>query len=303
MTPAAVRPAPLLPGDLVAIVSPAGIVDRPQIEAAAARLRDRGFRVTVGPHALDRLSTPEGNVAGTDADRLADLAAALTAPDVKAILCSRGGYGAVRLLDGLGRLQFGPKWLIGFSDICALHALMSSRGIMSLHCGMTRMLSRCEPDNHDVAAMFDILAGRPAGYSFAPHPLNRHGRVTAPLIGGNLAVLQALIATPCDLLTRRRAILFLEDINEPVYKVERMILQLKMAGRLADTAAVMLGRFSDSATKTSLDVAGPLMPHLRPLGIPLACGLPIGHLGPNRPLLIGAEATLDITPTATTLRF
>lgn len=290
--PAPVFPAPLRRGDTIAIVSPASIIDPALVEKASATLSLLGYKVKVMPHALGAA----GSYSGTIEQRLDDLTAALLDPDVRAILCSRGGYGCVHLLDRLARLDLNadPKWIIGFSDVSALHALMASRGIVSIHGSMAKALAlypHAAPFN---AMLLDMLGGQRPTLSFDSHPLNRDGEATGRLVGGNLAVLQALISTPYDIFND--AILFIEDVAEPIYKVERILYQLRLAGRLDNLKGLIIGQFTlYNADRNFTDIYDMIAPLTADLTIPVAFNAPIGHISGNMPLLHAAPATLTVT--------
>ena len=187
-------PAALQSGDTIALISPASQVKHHYIDAATRRLEEWGFRVLKGEHVYDSY----GNFAGTAEQRLSDLRKALCNPDVKAILCTRGGYGAVHLLEGITpeEIRRNAKWLIGFSDISALHAAWVRAGVASLHASMAKHLTE-EGDDHVVTRYFrDILAGQRPCYHVASHPFNRHGSVSARIVGGNMAVFAAARSSP-----------------------------------------------------------------------------------------------------------
>lgn len=236
----AATPRPLRDGDKIAILSPAGPVDSTLVLAAADTLRAQGFEVEIMPHALGRV----GQYAAADSDRLADLRAALTDTTVRAIMCSRGGYGAVHLLDSLAALPLGadPKWLIGFSDISALHALLASRNIASIHGNMCKHMA-LGPDDEDNQTMLAMLRGHRPVYNFEPDSLNRCGSASGRLLGGNLAVIAELINTPYDVI-RPGTVLFIEDVEEPIYKTERIMYQLRLSGVLQSLAGLVVGQFS-----------------------------------------------------------
>lgn len=295
-----IYPAPLHKGDTIAIVSPASIIDPTLVERAAATLSLLGYRVTVTPHALG--ST--GSYSGSIEERLEDITGALLDPRVRAILCSRGGYGCVHLLDRLASLDLNadPKWIIGFSDVSALHALMASRGIVSIHASMAKALA-LEPHGAPFNAMLlNMLEGKRPALEFASHGYNRAGTVSGRLTGGNLAVLQALIDTPYDIFGD--SILFIEDVAEPIYKIERILYQLRLAGRLGQLKGLVIGQFTlyepDRNFDEIYDMIAPMAEGLR---IPVAFDAPIGHIRDNMPLLHGATATLDVDDRHTIIRY
>ncbi|MEI3157099.1 MAG: LD-carboxypeptidase [Muribaculaceae bacterium] len=285
-------PRSLGPGAKIAIVSPSSIIKPQNVYNALPVLRDRGWEPVVSPHAFDR----HGSFAGTADNRYSDLAEALTDPEVDAILCSRGGYGAVHLLERLARLPLEdtPKWLIGFSDISALHALLTSRGIASIHAPMAKALADNGADNADNRALLDFLAGEGLEYSLDPSPMNRLGDATGLLVGGNLSVISDLVGTPFDVIKPRR-ILFIEDVNEPIYKIERMLYQLRLSGVLADLAGLIVGKFSGCAPDADFASVNNIVADLtRDYSYPVAYDIPVGHVTHNIPLVCGAACSLSV---------
>lgn len=296
-----ITPAPLKEGDLIAIVSPSGTVKAELVTDAAEVLRNQGWRVRIYPHALGKWRT----YSGTPGERFDDLSNALTDPEVKAILCSRGGYGAVHLLDRLNRLPLreNPKWIIGYSDISALHALMHRNGIASIHAPMAKHLSAFEGKDDDAQALFDILTGRPFSYEIPGNPLNRPGTAEGPLAGGNLAVIADLISTPYDVI-RSGCILFIEDIAEPIYKTERILYQLKLSGVLGDIKGLIVGAF----TEYNRDVDGQTMDEMirqmvADYDYPVAFGVPVGHIDHNIPLPVSFPTRLEVTAESVSITF
>lgn len=285
-------PRSLGPGAKIAIVSPSSIIKPQNVYNALPVLRDRGWEPVVSPHAFDR----HGSFAGTADNRYSDLAEALTDPEVGSILCSRGGYGAVHLLERLARLPLEetPKWLIGFSDISALHALLTSRGIASIHAPMAKALADHGGDNADNRALLDFLAGEGLEYSLDPSPMNRPGDATGLLVGGNLSVISDLVGTPFDVIKPRR-ILFIEDVNEPIYKIERMLYQLRLSGVLADLAGLIVGKFSGCAPDADFASVNNIVADLtRDYSYPVAYDIPVGHVTHNIPLVCGAACSLSV---------
>lgn len=284
-------PRPLRRGDKIAILSPAGPVGAQQVQDSKKVLEDLGYRVQIMPHTLGKVN----GYSGTAADRLADLRAAQADTSIRAILCSRGGYGVVHLLDSLKDIDWrsDPKWIIGFSDISALHALMHKEGIASVHGSMTSALAK-GADQGDNPLTLQILAGQRPGITWDAHPYDHPGTVTGPLVGGNLAVLSDLIGTPYDIF-RPGSIIFFEDVSEPVYKIERMLYQMRLAGILDRAAGVVVGQFSDlPGGATYEQMIAMIRDMLAPYDIPVAFDAPVGHVTHNVPLIEGATVTLDV---------
>lgn len=286
-------PRALRPGDQVVLVSPSGPVRPEHVAVGVELLRSWGLTVTLGAHAYDR----DGFLAGADADRLADLDAALRDPAVRAVLCTRGGYGAQRIVDGLDPavVRRDPTIVLGFSDITALHlALWRTARLATLH-GPAFAL-RTAPTPATVAALRAALFdAEPAVVrASAAEPtvaVTTAGRASGRLTGGNLAMLTASLGTP-DAPDTDGAILLLEDVAEPPYKVDRMLTHLHRAGRLAKVAGVAVGQFTDcdGTDPTVLDV---LAERLHGLGVPVLGGLPVGHGADRYTVPLGTRAVLD----------
>lgn len=288
-----IYPESLKNGDLIAIVSPAGPISEDVVMGAKRVLEQEGWRVKVYPHALGH----SGNYAGTDTERLADLSAALTDPDVKAVLCSRGGYGVVHIMEKLDDIDLrrNAKWVIGFSDISALHAAMGRQSVASLHASMASHLNKYGGDNADTRSLFAILRGERPAFSFPANRLDRPGIAEGTLMGGNLAVLADLINTRYDML-RPDTILFVEDVSEPIYKTERIFYQLRISGVLPNLRGLIVGQFTDykpdkSYTTTEQMIADMVAPY----NYPVAFGAPIGHVDHNIPVIENAKVTLKVT--------
>lgn len=319
-------------GDLIEIVTPATEVRNCYIDGAVNELKRQGFRVKVAEHARGLRC---GTYAATDAERLADLRDALLNPEVKAILCARGGYGCVHLLSEELQtlLAENPKWLIGFSDVSALHALWLKAGVPSLHCSMAKQLAMFNPAtqgglNEDIhlfdspndeefehlkastRAMLALLLGafdmtytEPASPQFNRNP----GKASGEIVGGNLAVLSGLAATPWDILDAeylRGKILFLEDVGEKIYRVERMMKRLQLSGALDSIAGLVLGSFTDYKSDRNFEsMEEMLLARLSEWGVkcPIGIGFPIGHTHHNLPIIEGARATLEVSPFETRL--
>jgi muramoyltetrapeptide carboxypeptidase len=280
-------PPPLPGGALVRVVAPSGPFDAQLLRDGLGRLAD--FEVRIPESMMGRQS---GFFAGTDAERLRELQEALDCPETAAILIARGGYGIARLLPHLNfdALLTRPKWLIGFSDATVLHATLSSRGLASVHGPNGTTLARAT--QAEVLRLQHILAGLPvediSGLT-SWHP----GTSTGPLFGGNLTVLFAEAASG-RLQIPSGSILFLEDVTETSYRVDRMIEALRAGGHLDRASAIVLGDFHDcSPGKFSVPVEDVLRSSLTSLGVPVLANLPLGHGTRNAPLVCGAQATVN----------
>lgn len=298
-SPDTIYPAPLKPGDKIAVLSPAGPIAQTLVDSAVDVLRAQGYVVEVYPHAFGK----HGHFSGTTAERWADLKAAFSDPEVRAILCSRGGYGVVHNLDSLATLPLrdDPKWVIGFSDISALHALMASRGIASIHASMAKQMS-LGPDDQYNRMLLDLLSGKMPEYRFAPSPYNHPGHAEGKLLGGNLAVIADLINTPFDII-HPGTILFIEDVSEPIYKIERILFQLRLSGILPNLKGLIIGEFTDYKPDENHQTMEQMIAEMvAPYDYPIAFGVPVGHGDRNVPLVESSWATLDVTPDAVTLK-
>lgn len=295
-------PRPLRPGDTVAIVSPASEIDPARVEGACRTLEAWGFVPRVMPHALGH----SGSFAGTRDERLADMCAALSG-DAAAILCSRGGYGCAHLLDALdadATLWERPRWLIGFSDVSALHALWGSRGIVSVHGSMAKQLAM-GPDDPVNRSLLGILTGdvTAATTEWGTHPYSRHGQARGIVRGGNLAVISALINTGYDPF-KAGSILVVEDIAEPIYKVERIFWQLRMSGVLGRLGGLVIGQFTDwRPSRDWGDMYDMLRQFAADVPGPVAFDAPVGHVDGNRHILLGAPGCLTVTGEASQLSY
>lgn len=293
-------PGSLAPGDRIAIISPATIVKAEYIDGAAARLRDEGFDPVVMPHAKGPAS---GTYASSAEHRLADFRAAWENPEIRAVLCARGGYGCVHLIPELDTafLRDNAKWLIGFSDVSALHAMLLHTGVASIHGPMAKHIALESADDYCSQALYRILReGLPIEYYSPPHPFDSFGEAAGTLVGGNLAVLNGLAATPYDVFDRalhEDTILFIEDISEAIYAMERMVRRLILSGTIGHLKGLILGQFTDYRPSANFpDMETMLHSLLGDLKIPVAYSFPVGHVSDNVPLVCGASATLSVTP-------
>ncbi len=302
-------PDPLRPGEAVAIVSPATVVKAEYVRGAASALEARGFRVKIMPHAM---GPAYGSYASSLEGRVADMRNALADDSVKVILCARGGYGCVHLLEHLPAelVAAGHKWLAGFSDVSVLHALWQRAGLVSLHAPMAKHLTLMPADDACTLQLLGLLTSSSPGvdYNVPPHPLDIEGVATGRLVGGNLAVLSHLTGTPWDVLTPapgEDTILFIEDVGEAIYATERMLWQLKLTGALHRMKGIVVGQF----TQARPDLNFPSTTHmigarLREWGVscPVSACFPAGHVDHNLPLPLGASVTLSVSPRGTSLR-
>lgn len=288
---------PLREGALVGVIAPASPVDAAVLPAVEAFYARHGWRVRLYPSCHAHHATLD-YLAGPDAQRLADLHAALADDEVAAIHCLRGGYGTMRLLDGIDTalLRRKPKLLIGYSDITALHALWAQEGLPSLHAPMPASdLIRPGRDDDEAALVALLKNGLVAGQVLTPElepgePVQA-GIAEGTLIGGNLSLVAALVGTPWA-WNPHDAILFLEDVSESLYRADRYLTQLRLAGVLGAVKGFVIGSFHESENPRPL-LEDLLLPLARAAGKPLLAGWPTGHGTPNRPLPMGLRVRLD----------
>lgn len=288
------HPGVLRPGDAVALVSPAGPVDAGKVDAAVLVLEGWGLKPRVYPHALGRSSF----YAGRDEDRLADLNHALADPEIRAVLCNRGGYGLQRIVQGVDieAVRRDPKLVTGFSDVTALHtALWRHARLATVHGPVATQLG--QGDMFASSMRHALMSTEPTVLSVrsvvSTVEVKTTGRAEGVLLGGNLAILTSSIGTSFmpDL---SGAILLLEEVGEAAYRVDRMLTQLLNCGILQQVAGVALGDFNVPASSVgSITPADVLQERLGSLGVPVLGGLPVGHGSLNHALALGAHATLD----------
>lgn len=284
-------PRPLAPGDLIRVVAPSGPFDSELLERGIRRLSP--FRPVESP-TLHRQR--QGFLAGTDDERLDELQLALDDPRVRAILIARGGYGLSRIAPRLrlDRLREDPPWLIGFSDATVLHLLAYEAGVCSVHGPNGTTLA--DASQEDLERLLALLSGRRASPIAGLAPMNSvsSSQVEGPLFGGNLTVLFAEAASG-RLRVPDGALLFLEDVTETSYRVDRMLTGLAQAGHFDRAAAILLGEFTGcSAGKFGVATEDVLAERLSTLPLPVLAGLPVGHGNRNSPLLLGGLARLDL---------
>lgn len=272
------------------------------VDGAASFLQKKGYDVRIMPHAKDVC----GSYAASLQQRLEDFRRAWADPQVKAVLCARGGYGAVQLLPHLDVdfLRQNAKWLIGYSDISALHAMLLHAGVMSLHAPMAKHLTLEPEDDIATSLIFDIIGDDTfPEYRVAPHPYNRPGMASGRLVGGNLAVINGLGGTPYDvpgLAPTHDLILFIEDISEAIYAVERMLYRMLLSPNWHRVKGLIIGRFtqykSDRNFETMEDMISRFL-EVNNINIPAALDFPVGHIAENLPMIQGAPAELTVSDT------
>jgi muramoyltetrapeptide carboxypeptidase len=288
-------PPYLKPGDTIAITATARKVSLAEIEPAIRLFESWGLNVKLATG----LFSEANQFAGDDSIRTDALQELLDDSSVNAIICARGGYGTVRIIDKLDFTSFKahPKWIIGFSDITVLHNhIIQHFGIATLHAAMAFSFQPHLIDPENGESLRKMLFGEPSSYTFPSTPFNRTGNATAKLVGGNLSVLFSLLGSSSDIDTAG-SILFLEDLDEYVYHIDRMMMNMKRNGKLSNLAGLVIGGMNDMRDntipfgKTAHEI---IEEHVAEYKYPVACGFPAGHEKKNLALAFGCDYILDV---------
>ncbi|MBK6633728.1 MAG: LD-carboxypeptidase [Chitinophagaceae bacterium] len=294
-------PPYLKKGDTIGITCPAGYMATAKAQTCIETLQSWGFQVMVGKTLGSR---SKNYFSANDETRSNEMQAMLDDENIHAILCGRGGYGVTRIIDGLDFTRFkkNPKWIIGFSDITVLHVHLYSRiKVASMHAPMAAAFN--EGENKYILALQKALTGKKAKYDCAAHPFNKAGIAKAELVGGNLSLLVHLIGTPSDIKTKDK-LLFIEDIGEHIYNIDRMLYQLKRSGKLDNLAGLVVGGFTDMH-----DTERPFGKKVYKLikeitngyDYPVCFNFPVSHNKENYALKIGVRYTPTISKNKTRL--
>ena len=288
-----ITPPPLVPGNKVALVAPARKVSQEEMQPAIDRLQQWGFEVVKGMYLFEE----DHQFAGTDQQRWADLQMMLDDASVHAIMFARGGYGCARIIDKLDFTRFmrAPKWLIGFSDFTALHSHVNRHcKVETLHAPMAFNFP-ATPDKV-LDKMLQLLTGHSVTYELSPSILNRLGKVQGELVGGNLSLLYAMAGTDSDLLTKGK-ILFLEDLDEYLYHIDRMMINLKRTHKLSHLKGLIVGGMSDMKDNTipfGKSAEEIILDAVKEYDYPVCFGLAAGHVTDNHPLVLGRKIKLSV---------
>lgn len=296
------KPQYLKAGDKVALISPSYYTPMENVNKAADVLRSWGLEPVIGPN-VDNIY--EKKYAGTTDERFSDIHWALSDPTIKAILCNRGGYGTIQLIDKLSLREIGrsEKWIIGFSDICTLHGAWQNSGIMSIHGTMSSFLAQGGTDATSTLVR-DILMGRYPKYEIPAHPQNIEGIGQGTLVGGNLCTIAPNVGSLADATLHEGIILFLEEVGESMRNIDRQFNILALNGVLNHCNGIILGEFPDCGTEFDYkSIEEMLRSYILHYNIPLLCGFPAGHDDVNLPLIMGAKTTMTVRPTGATIEF
>ena len=301
-----IQPPYLKAGDTVAIVAPSGILKEKEgeVQKAIELLKSWDLVAIVGDHVFNQAN----HFAGTDDERCEDFQKAMDDPKISAIWCARGGYGAVRILDKLNFTKFKqhPKWLIGYSDITALHNQFHNEGFETIHAMMCTSLSDEMPEIEETIETFKkTIFGNQLTYTLEGTDYNRVGQVTAPLVGGNLTMLHTMLGSKTSIDTSG-AILFIEEIGEYKYHIDRMLQSLKRAGYFDNCKGVIVGDMSKLRVNTTLwgtSIEQLVLDALSDYDFPIAFNMHAGHEKDNRAMILGRTVELNVGKDQSTLVF
>ena len=291
-------------GDKIGIIAPASAINYDEMIPGINRLQNEWkLEVVEG----QTLKSAFHQFSASDADRLADFQKMLDDPSIKAIIAARGGYGCSRIIDDLDFTNFiqNPKWIIGFSDLTVVHSQLHNLGFTSVHAPMVK--SMMLPGAGEASeSLRKVLFGELPEYSINSYSLNRTGTATGQLIGGNLCLLAHLIGSATDIDTTDK-ILFIEDVNEYLYNLDRMMIQLKRAGKLDHLAGLIVGQFTDmkdnsrpSFGKNAYEI---IYEHISEFDYPVCFNFPVGHVSDNRAMIVSMESSLYVQENVADLRF
>lgn len=298
-----ITPEYLKPGDEVAIVSPSFCIDERKLEEAVTFLEKWGLKVRIGRNALKR----KGPFAGSDEERLSDLQVMTDDPSIKAVICSRGGYGISKIINRINfsAIEENPKWYVGFSDITVLHMWLNEvYGIISIHGDMPLNFNDPEKSKETFITLKKALFGELTGIKWEGTFLNP-ANVTGEITGGNLSLVCSLMGTPAEPVTEGK-ILFIEEVGEYYYHVDRMITSLKLAGKLKNLAALLIGgmnEMEDSRIPWGKSIKDTISEIVSEYNYPLLFNFPAGHIADNQAFYIGRKSKIEIKGKKATLSF
>ena len=296
------KPTYLKKGDTIMIVAPAGFVpDSTEIEPGIALAKSWGLEVIVGNNAFKK----HNHFAGTDAERQSDLQFALDNNNIKAIWCSRGGYGTVRIIDQIDFTAFEqhPKWVVGFSDITTLHSTIHNLGIATIHATMPGGMKRASDEAKQT--LYKALFGYSYDLEIPTNRLNKMGNAKGMLIGGNLSILNSMIGSFSE-VNMNGKILFIEDVGEDLYRVDRMMYTLKRTGALKNLKGLIVGDFDYDVEKDTL-FGGThreiILNVVKDYNFPVLFDFPAGHVRDNRALIFGKEIHIEVNETVSKVSY
>lgn len=287
-------------GDTILVIATARARNEEAIQPALTILKSWGLQVETGKNIFKK----HHQFAGTDDERCQDLQWAVDHKTAKAVLIAGGGYGTLRIIDDVDfkALKKHPKWFIGYSDTTVLHGRLNTLKIAAIHATMAFQFSK---DKESTESLKDLLFGKKIKYKIPAHPLNRNGSIEAEVLGGNLSLIYALSGSVDDLITKNR-ILFIEDLDEQLYHVDRMMLQLKRSGKLKGLKGLIVGGMSemkDNAIPFGKNAEEIILDAVKEYNFPVCFNFPAGHIQKNMALYLGRKAKLSIKPSGASLEY
>ena len=295
-------PEYLQKGDRIRIVAPAGKVSKDKLLPGIELLQDMGYEVIDGKHVFDR----HFQYAGTDEQRASDFQEAINDTQTKAIICARGGYGSVRIIEKLDFSYFlkSPKWLVGFSDITVFHSVLNKLGLASIHGAMPAFFLENKKPTKSFHSLMEVLTSGNSELKFESHSLNLKGSCSGELVGGNLSLLYSLQGTPWQLDTKGK-ILLIEDLSEYLYHLDRMMQNFKLSGQLNDLAGLVVGGFTemqDNESPYGKSAYEIIYEAIEGCHFPVCFDIPSGHIPKNLSLMLGANYQLQVAETCSLKR-
>lgn len=302
-------PRYLQPGDTIGITAPAGFITFPEIQPAMQQMQSWGFAIRAG----DTIGKRDFTFGGTDVERATDFQKMLDDPSIKAIMCARGGYGAVRIIDRLNFTKFAehPKWIIGFSDVTVIHSHLSRNyGIASIHSKMCNSFpddwNKAEPIQIEtILSIKQALLGEKMTYTVVPNEKNKTGMAEGILVGGNLKTLESLSGSKSDIKTAGK-ILFVEDTGEYLYSIDRMFWNLERTGKLSDLKALIVGGFKvkadDAGEEFGRNLQDIVLERVKGYDYPVCFDFPVGHQKNNYALKCGVKHRLEVSAGTVSLK-
>jgi muramoyltetrapeptide carboxypeptidase len=292
-----IQPELLKSGDTISILAPSGVLNNfdKKIEKAINIFKSWGLNVVLGNHIYDK----NGHFAGTDKNREKDFQKALDNKNIKAIWCARGGYGAVRIIDKLNFDNYlkNPKWIIGFSDITVIHNKLNFLNSESIHAMMITGFEDIDQNNDSLSKLKNVLFGDSLSYSIASNKNNKTGKSEGIIVGGNLTLIQSTIGSKTELKMKDK-ILFIEEIGEYAYHIDRMLYSLKRAGYFENCKGLIVGQISDvkkNTTDFGRSINELILDVLDEYNFPILFDFPAGHEKTNFPIILGRKVILEVS--------
>jgi muramoyltetrapeptide carboxypeptidase len=292
-----IQPEPLKSGDTISILAPSGVLNNfdNKITKAINIFKSWGLNVVLGNHIYDK----NGHFAGTDKNREKDFQKALDNKNIKAIWCARGGYGAVRIIDKLNFDNYlkNPKWIIGFSDITVIHNKLNFLNSESIHAMMITGFEDIGQNNDSLSKLKNVLFGDSLSYSITSNKNNKTGKSEGIIVGGNLTLIQSTIGSKTELKMKDK-ILFIEEIGEYAYHIDRMLYSLKRAGYFENCKGLIVGQISDvkkNTTDFGRSINELILDVLDEYNFPILFDFPAGHEKTNFPIILGRKVILEVS--------